>query len=360
MSSIMSQHLPVVTYVLGGWDLSICGDLLLQGTLFAQFAHYITLYKSDIAALRAFVYGLFFLTTLKTVQCIAIMWTQNVRYFADIGSAAGMFNDNWLEQINLGFVAFLAFYVQVFYCQRLWALSKNVYVVIVVFAMFLFSLVAAFVAVAFTFANNDRNRTWIAVHLGTVFAGDLILCGSTTYFLLKHSKQVLPQTAGMLNAILKLTFQSAAPAAICALVNLIGSQAGSHSQTANAYSMIAIIANDALPKLYAISAMWTLNSRKDILLARSAGQNTSSTEGRSGGLSGGRRTGANGASGARPMELGALSLGGKVQRIQVRTQVQTMHHTDDNIFAGHDDGDLKTMGIEEVSLDAESGSTRKG
>ncbi|KAF7315769.1 hypothetical protein MIND_00092900 [Mycena indigotica] len=359
--------LPVVTYVLAGWDLGICADLLLQGVVIAQVAHYFTLYHSDVPALRIFVLGLLFLTILKSMQMIGIMWVQNVEYFMNPGAAAAMFTKHWLKQINLGICLFFArfsdsnsrfasgfgglitFYVQVFLCQRLWALSKNIYIVILLMSVFIFSLLAAFVATGFTFSDQPQRINWISIHLGVVFGGDLLLCSSTAYFLMKHSKQVLPQTAGMLNAILKLTIQSALPGALCAMINLITSQTGDKSNPSNPSTLISIISTDMLPKLYALSAMWTLNSRRSIQLSRSTGQNTSSTEGQSGG----RRT--VNPSGGRGVELGNF---GKVQRIQVRTQVQTMHHTDDNVVVFARDDDLKPRGMEEASLDAETGSTK--
>ncbi|KAJ7637805.1 hypothetical protein B0H17DRAFT_1216962 [Mycena rosella] len=310
--------LPVVTFILGAWNLGISGDLLLQGVLFAQFTHYITLYKKDILLLRAFVGGLLVLTTLKTVQCLAMLWAQNVVYFVDVFGALNMFYAFWPTEINVMFVAFIAFYVQLFFCQRLWAISKNIYIVGLIVALFVFALVAAFVATAFIFADNSlKVRPWLAINLSTVFAGDVILCASTIYFLLNRSNGAMPQTAGMLKSIMKLTFQSAAPAALCALINLVASQAGNKIATANAFSMVAIIANTLLPKLYAISAMWTLNSRRDLRLARSNGQNTSSTEGTSG-----RRARTNN------VELGILSGAGNRVPIQVRTQVQTVQHSD--------------------------------
>ncbi|KAJ6560683.1 hypothetical protein B0H10DRAFT_2201140 [Mycena sp. CBHHK59/15] len=58
--------------------------------------------------------------------------------------------------------------------------------------------------------------------------------------------------------------------------------------------MLSLTTKMALPKLYGISAMWTLNSCKDIRLVGSNGQTTSSMEG----PSGRRRTGA--------LELGAV------------------------------------------------------
>ncbi|KAJ7127699.1 hypothetical protein C8R44DRAFT_873511 [Mycena epipterygia] len=291
---------PVVTFLLGAWDLGICADLVLQGVVFAQFAHYVTLYSKDILALRAFVGGLLIITTLKSAQAIAIMWSQNVTHFADIGGAAG---PTWTSEANIVFVAFIAFYVQLFFCQRLWA------------------SLSAIVSTAYTFAGvtDTRNARWIGIHLGTVFAGDFFLCGSTVYFLLSHSKQVLPETGGMLNAIVKLTFRSAAPAALCACLNLIGSQADpkAASGSPNAWTLLTITSNFVLPKLYALSAMWTLNSRKSIQLAHSNGRNTGSTE-----VTSGRRGRTNNVT---------VSLSGNrnVMPIQVKTQVQTMQHTDD-------------------------------
>ncbi|KAJ7802140.1 hypothetical protein B0H14DRAFT_3488759 [Mycena olivaceomarginata] len=87
---------------------------------------------------------------------------------------------------------------------------------------------------------------------------------------------------------------------------------GKVSVDANGFTMIAI-----MPKLYALSAMWTLNSRKDIRLVRSHGQNTSSTEATSGRCH------------TNNVELRALSTSGHRVLIQVRTQVQTIQQTDD-------------------------------
>ncbi|KAF7316103.1 hypothetical protein MIND_00128400 [Mycena indigotica] len=336
----------LITYALGGWDLSVAGDLLLQGVIFAQTAHYFTLYHSDLLALRLFVAGLLLFTTLKSMQMIAILWTQNVTHFTDVRGATMLFATNWLGQINLGFGASISFYIQIFMCQRLWSLSKNIYVVIVLVTMFTFSLAAAWAVVILTFNNRLSSATWISVHFGVVLGGDLLLCGSMAFFLLKHSKHVLPQTAGMLNAILKLTIQSAMPGAICAMITVIASQTGDRSVLAKPSTTISIIASNVLPKLYALSAMWTLNSRRTILLSRSTGQNTSSE-----GPSGGRRTGA---SGARALELGDL---GKGQHIQVRTHVQTTHHTDDEANRTH--AERKAQEMDDIEASSTENSLRQ-
>ncbi|KAJ7899437.1 hypothetical protein B0H13DRAFT_2337078 [Mycena leptocephala] len=259
----------LTTFFLGGWDLAICADLVLQGIVFAQIAHYTTLYGQDFLALRAFVAVLLLITTLKSAHGLAILWTQNVEYFMNLTAALSMFTNTWTTEVNLALDAFIAFYVQLFFCRRLWVISRNVYIVGVVFTLFVFALIAAIVSCVFTFAGQVKNVTWIEIHLATVFAGDVLLCSSTIYFLLFHSKHAPPETAGVLNSITKLTFQSAAPAAVCALISLVGTVAWDR-KTPNAYVMLAIIANNALPKLYAISAMWTLNSRRRIRQAHSS------------------------------------------------------------------------------------------
>ncbi|KAJ7658096.1 hypothetical protein B0H17DRAFT_350461 [Mycena rosella] len=268
--------LPIATFFLGGWDLGICADLILQGITFAQIAHYTTLYGNDVLALRAFVAVLLMITTLKSAQGLAILWIQNVEYFMNINAALNMSTDSWPTEVNLALIALIAFYVQLFFCRRLWVISKNVYIVGLVIALFVFALVAAIVSCVLLFAGQMKNVTWIEIHVGTGFAGDVLLCGSTIYFLLYHSKHASPEIAGMLNSLTKLTFQSAAPAAVCALITLVGTVAWDRT-TPNAYIMLAIISNNMLPKLYAISAMWTINSRRSIRQAHSGTGQTSTT-----------------------------------------------------------------------------------
>ncbi|KAJ6560684.1 hypothetical protein B0H10DRAFT_2118976 [Mycena sp. CBHHK59/15] len=115
--------LPLVTFILSGWDLGVCADLILQGV---QFAHYVTLYKRDVLPLKLFVGGLGLLTTLKSVQAIAhfesidmIFWVQNVQGFMDLDFAAGIFTTYWPTELNITLAAIIAFYVQMFFYQRL-------------------------------------------------------------------------------------------------------------------------------------------------------------------------------------------------------------------------------------------------
>jgi hypothetical protein len=51
------------------------------------------------------------------------MWIQNVDYFMNLNAALSMFTESWTTEINLTLVALTAFYLQLFFCKRLWVSS---------------------------------------------------------------------------------------------------------------------------------------------------------------------------------------------------------------------------------------------
>jgi hypothetical protein len=50
----------------------------------------------------------------------AILWTQNVEYFMNLNAALSMYTNSWTTEVNLALNALIAFYVQLFFCRRLW------------------------------------------------------------------------------------------------------------------------------------------------------------------------------------------------------------------------------------------------
>ncbi|KAJ7276682.1 hypothetical protein C8J57DRAFT_194480 [Mycena rebaudengoi] len=270
--------LPVVTFVLGGYDLGTHADLILQGILFAQFTNYWSrYYKSDSLSMKLFVLGLSIATTLKSAHAIALVWIQNVEYFADIGKASQTFYTSWVTQSNLLVGAIIGFSVQAFFCRRLWIISNNIYVVAFVVLLFVFGLISAIVHTAFIFSGQTYRALtsptlghyheptdkviWGPIHYGTVVGGDVILSGSTIYFLLKRSHQALPGNVGILDRLLRIAFQSAAPVTLCALANFISGELYNQHPSTNATLLFIELTTMMLPKVYATSAMWTLNSR---------------------------------------------------------------------------------------------------
>ncbi|KAJ7109608.1 hypothetical protein C8R43DRAFT_1139570 [Mycena crocata] len=321
-----SEERHQANFLLGPWLVGSCLDLILQGVLFSQFVNYYTWYGDDKGRLRILVAILFVLTTLKSIQAFAIIWIQFIPFFGDLQGAILLNYTTWWQSGNPLMVALIGLYVQSYFCFRLWVISKAWLIVALVAFLFIFAFLAIVVATYFiSIADGPQIGHWFAIHLSSVFAGDIILSMLTAYFLLKSKKNVLPQTVGLISALIRLTFQTAAPAALCAMFNLIFSQLYPGGEV-----IISTAFNMALPKLYAVSMMWTLNARRTIRASHSSRNgmtNTTSNE-----LSGGRSRTQRRANG--DMELGA---------IQVLTQTETTQHIDvrDMFDPGHGHGSMK-------------------
>ncbi|KAJ7676581.1 hypothetical protein DFH06DRAFT_1121894 [Mycena polygramma] len=176
--------------------------------------------------------------------------------------------------------AAIGFYVQMFFCYRLWvlvfsshqsalimillqAIGRNLYLILATIVLFLLALAAACVAtyLAWTLSDTLPSLDCYAGYLGAGMCEDLLLPTGWCFlywYVFEHYRQVvLPrgQTVKMLNALLRLTIQSAAPATIAAAFNLAACI--QLNSSANLWA-------DMLPLMYAIAAMWTLNSRAGI------------------------------------------------------------------------------------------------
>ncbi|KAJ7868688.1 hypothetical protein B0H13DRAFT_2351262 [Mycena leptocephala] len=309
----------LVYFNLGPWIIGGILDIFLQGALCIQVCNYYSWYREDKRSLKAAVAGLCLLTSLKSMQTFTIIWTQAIVLFGDLDSALRTGFSAWWQAGNPLMVAMIGFYVQTYFCYRLYVVSGKILIVAPIGVLFLFAFFATGVASYYIATQQPVNvENWITAHLSSVFAGDLLLSGGTAYFLIKSRRAALPETMGLISALIRLTFQTAAPAALCAMLNLIFAV-----QFTGAKSPLTLVFNMPLPKLYAISMMFTLNARRNIRATRS-GQYSSSD---------GRPT--------RPqrpqtdVEMGPL---------QIYTQTTTEHHVDVRTTLGEGDnidGDAK-------------------
>ncbi|KAJ6469288.1 hypothetical protein C8R45DRAFT_1218431 [Mycena sanguinolenta] len=282
MPSLVSPALRVTeaqASILGGLALTVCFTLFLQGVLCSQFTHYMGSTKRDSVQIKLFVAGLALLTTLKTSECLAMLWIQNVTAFGNAKVASALWETAWYSKLAMLLKAAVPFYVQMFFCYRLWAgaISRNVYIVMICIMVFSFALVCDVLAI-FYFSAVEKSGLklmgrWVEMHIGFVVFGDLILTGSIVFWLLRHNKAVLSRgpTATILSSLVRLAVQSAAPLTLCSLINVgvIMPHIMPHSSIRDtlALLMLNLITNNVLPQLYAWSAMWTLNSRDDIVAA---------------------------------------------------------------------------------------------
>ncbi|THH08100.1 hypothetical protein EW145_g2926 [Phellinidium pouzarii] len=249
-----------------------------------QFMNYYTWYKDDKWRLRWIVAVLAIATTLKSAQTLLLVWEQSI-------------------------VASIGVYVQTYFCFRLYAISRCWWVVSPISAILLFAYAASIVSTYYTSTfNTPMIGHWFAAHLSAVFVGDTLLASATAFFLISTSRHGLRQTKMLVNALVRLTFQTATPAAICAMLNLVFSQVYNGQDR-----LVSAAFNTALPKMYAISMMYTLNARRAILIGHSSGQITSSFEQ------------ARNTHRRDDVELNRM---GSLATIQIRTEIETERHVD--------------------------------
>jgi len=261
------EDLHKAEYLIGPWLIGSFVDILFQGVLFCQFAHYFEFYRDDKPQLWFNVFGLMVITTLKSIQAFALAWIQNVLYFNDLDGAVLLSYTTWWQSGNPLMVACIALYVQAFFLHRLYRVSgNNSWVVAPITVLILFAFCSICLATYYITKGADygpKIALWFAANLATAFAGDLSITCSIAFFLLRSKKYVLPRTSSAIDYLVRLTISSAAPASLCAMFNLIFSQVYSGSNV-----LISTAFNQALPKLYAMSMMWTLNARRNNPLRR--------------------------------------------------------------------------------------------
>ncbi|KAJ6469284.1 hypothetical protein C8R45DRAFT_1166761 [Mycena sanguinolenta] len=246
MSSVSPSLTAAQAHILGGWvrklsffviallltlfqDLAICFTLFLQGVLCSQFARYKVSTRRDSLQIKLFVAGLALLTTLKTSECLRVPLRWNFVPLTFV-----IERSSWYSRITVVLKATVAFYVQMFFCYRLWA-SVFGYIALPALDS------SAVKRPGLTLTSHWR---WFQIHMGVVVFGDFVLTGSIIFWLL-----------------------SAAPITLCSLINfgviILRASAPDNSVSL----MVDFITNNILPQLYAWSAMWILNSRDEIVAA---------------------------------------------------------------------------------------------
>ncbi|KAK7039711.1 hypothetical protein R3P38DRAFT_3349846 [Favolaschia claudopus] len=245
-------RIKVATYVLGGWDIGICADLFFQGILYTQFIHYTKICKRDSPWLKLFVAGLAFLTTLKSIQAMLNAMATDVIKFEDLASASVLWRTHWLFHLTVIGSALLLFYVQLFFCvPSLGNVSEHLYRFCRLSPVRCGSRGRVCCG-----GDFDSGARLLAVHLGTAFLGDLIL---TVGLYLSPFVQLNRSDPTLIWILV------CRPRRMVALINFIAAtRINVTNERIRVELMLCEISNMVLPQLYAMSAMWTLNSREDI------------------------------------------------------------------------------------------------
>ncbi|KAJ7785589.1 hypothetical protein B0H14DRAFT_3506713 [Mycena olivaceomarginata] len=131
---------------------------------------------------------------LKTVHAFAIIWIQNIAYFGNLQGAILLNYTTWWQSGTPLIDGIFGFYVQIYFCYRLWMISKKLFVVVPVSSLRLNGIMQTYFIAT---TNLPQISNWFAAHLGSAFAGDVCMTSLTAYFLIKSKADVLPQMVGV-------------------------------------------------------------------------------------------------------------------------------------------------------------------
>ncbi|KAJ7223683.1 hypothetical protein B0H12DRAFT_1078126 [Mycena haematopus] len=279
------------------------------GVLSCQFVNYYTWYEArpegcygdDNLRLRIVVGVLILLTVLKSIHAFAVLWINFIVYFGALEDAILLSYTAWWQSGTPLMVAVVGFLRPIlFLLPSLGNIQKVV----------CRSTDCDYIPLCLSF-----HRGRVAAHLSATFSkgrssGDIILSFTTAYFLLKTKKDVLPETVGLISALVRLTFQT-----------------GRSSSHLPRFLVTRLTTpRPALPKLYAISMMWTLNARRSIRAEHSSrtGMNHQQQQRAV------RRTLPRSAAPKKPLLMAGTYAQGDMElgAIQIVTQTETTHHVD--------------------------------
>ncbi|KAJ7163022.1 hypothetical protein C8R46DRAFT_333212 [Mycena filopes] len=246
------------TTTLGPWVLGAFLDCGLMGVIFCQTSTFFRT-RSGVSSTLAEYYKwlvvvIVGLSMLKTAQCIAVVWVQNVLDFANPDVARLLVAKAWYQVSMPLMTGIIGVIVQSFFCLRFYMLSRNWMFCVPIIAAMCLALAGVCLSLASILAGNAKAKVmWLLVHLVSVFIADLLICGGTIYSLRQHNTG-LTRTTALVNRLLRLVFESALPPAVIATIDLI------MTQTLGKNLLWHLFINMALGKIYVVSLLYTLNT----------------------------------------------------------------------------------------------------
>ncbi|KAH8831261.1 hypothetical protein DL96DRAFT_1587092 [Flagelloscypha sp. PMI_526] len=250
--------MPNFVDAVGPYFIGCILDMFCQAIIFVLFLRYLAAHcKDDGKWMRGVVVFLFLLTVLKSMQLFYLAWTVLVQNFGSLREATLFGETNWTARSTPLVVSILCIYVQGFFVYRLWGISKSIILPVIILTLSIVSMIGSILVLVYK-TNSPKQRSWVYVHLTTLCASDLILTSSLMFYLWRSKKEVSIYAVGAVEALLRTIFLTALPGTLCALVSVILC-----SQTSSdVHQTIAV--HQAIPKLFVISMLWTLNARGQI------------------------------------------------------------------------------------------------
>lgn len=234
--------------------IGIIFNVLLYGIMITQVYLYYTTYKRDRLWMKLLVLAVFVADTINTLFDVWYLYESVITHFDDPPFLA---TANWRFATDPVMTGIIELMVQLFFSWRIWALTKNLVVVIIVV---LLSLTAGICAIVTTyeitiipeFVRFQEFKNIVIVWLVCASAADIIITSVLVWYLRKH-KTGFKSSDLMVDRIIRVTVQTGLLTSMLAIVDLIvylADPTGTH-----------LMLNFPLCKLYSNSLISSLNSR---------------------------------------------------------------------------------------------------
>ncbi|KIJ25806.1 hypothetical protein M422DRAFT_785402 [Sphaerobolus stellatus SS14] len=242
----------------------------LYGALVVQVYIYNIYFSKDKKVFKVLVYGIFLVDTFQTALSGADIWYWFCHGFGDLNKLNNTYISNY-DTPMLG--SFIGFSVQLFFCYRIWTLSKNRILAGFIASVSLLQCIGGFIvgvrAAIHPQFNSLRSHVdvvgfdvWL---IGTAVA-DTMIAICLSYLLLTASAGSKRSTT-VVQRIVRLTVETNSVSAGAAIISIILYFA----LPAKSYFICPTF---FLGKLYSNALLVTFNNR--VILTRSAETNTSS------------------------------------------------------------------------------------
>lgn len=282
LNSFSQAYVDGANVQIAPWIMGSFADFFLQGVLAVQVTNYFT-YNSGDGTHRRFAWLVILVTLLcllKSAQNVYIVWNTVLSNFANPDVSMMLVATNWVHYSTSLSTAIIAILIQSFFVYRYWLLTKRWYVCAVMGVAMLVSLVAASLVIRYIpTLDNHIVKVWSLVHFVAAIIVDTAITVLTAWHLYGQKThvfsnsmstgQTFPQgrapveanpaqsTATMIDRLIRMTWQSALPPTICVIINAAVLESRPIELTHIAFNMV-------LPMLYAISLMYTLNTRNEL------------------------------------------------------------------------------------------------
>lgn len=247
----------------GAWFCGCFAEFALTGALFAMIADYWQRYrKSDRLMHKIFVDICALLSIAKTIQVAAILWHKLVRGFGNYVMAA--YSSPWYASIDPLTSELLCLCAQLFFVIRLWRMLGGLRWLLLPLVSSMLMAFAGEIALTVQVYNlstvedlGSFTKTSYVALVGIVASDIIVTCASSFY--LWKARTGFKRTDNLISSLLHLTWVTAALPALASLLNLITyvSLSPKGDSTFIAFELTA-------PKLYALSMLYTLNSRQSV------------------------------------------------------------------------------------------------